>query len=86
MITTIRDGSKAIIQYVLGEAVNSGNLKNSVAVKDNELAEKLGFDKSKRFAVCVQYLVEKGLISSAKTDDVRHLTLTAAAIDFLEEP
>lgn len=85
MITSIREGAKAIVRYVLDEAVNCGNLKNSISVKDDELAEKLDFDKSKRFVVCIQYLAEKGLISSAKTDDVRHLTLTAAAIDFMEE-
>lgn len=86
MITTIREGSKAIVRYVLEEAVANGNLKHDVAIRDNELAEKLNFDKSRRFHVCIQYLVEKGLISSENTGNMRRLTLTAAAVDFLEKP
>lgn len=85
MITTVHDGARAIVKYALGEAVKCGNLKCDVAIQDNALAEKLDFNSSGHFKVCIQYLVEKGLVSSAMTDDARHLTLTAAAIDFLEE-
>ena len=66
MITSIREGSKAIIQYILDKAVNSGNLNTCVDITDNELAKILDFDKSKRFIVCIQYLVEKVLSALPK--------------------
>ncbi len=84
MITSVHDGAKAIIQYLLDEAVKSGNLQQSIAINDNDLTSKLDFKSSKLFAVCIQYLKEKGLVGSAKTKDAHHLTLTVAAVDFLE--
>lgn len=82
---TIREDAKAIIDYMLTEAVNHGDLKHRMKIQGNEVAMALDFNGSNRFQVCLQYLAEKGLIISEKTNETHYLTLTAAAIDFLEK-
>lgn len=89
MVSAIREGAKAIVNEMLQEAVRNGNLYHGVEINDNQFAQKLGFNSDndkKRFQVCLQYLTTKDLIHSVRlSEDVREITLTAAAIDFLEE-
>lgn len=85
MILAIREGAKAIVNYMIKEAVEHGNLKHRIKIQENEVAIELDFDKSKRFKVCLQYLAEKGLITVETVNETHYLTLTAAAIDFLEK-
>lgn len=85
MIINVRDGAKAIIRYALEKVVENGDIRIKVKIQDNDLAEELDFDSSKRLKICIQYLAEKGLIKSTENGNVRYLMLTAAAIDFLEE-
>ena len=87
MVTTSHEGAKAIIQYVLREAVeSSGDLHKKVKIQENEVAKKLGFYHDNLFPACVQYLKEKELISTytRKNDEHYALELTIAAVDFLE--
>lgn len=83
VITSVHEGAKAIIQYVLDKAIEKGNLEHTVVIQDNELAAALEFKSSKLFTVCIQYLQKKELINSIGEKDARHLTLTIAGVDFL---
>lgn len=89
MVSAIREGAKAIVNEMLQEVIRNGDLHHSVEINDNQLAQKLGFNSDndkKRFKICLQYLTTKSLIRSVRSsEDVREITLTAAAIDFLEE-
>lgn len=86
MITTIHEGSKAIIQYVLNEAITACDLHKKVKITREDACKKLGFPSGEHFDVCIQYLKEKGLIHyyTAKNNPDFALDLTISAIDFLE--
>lgn len=85
MITTVREGSKAIIGYVLDEVVKAGKIGYKVEFQGGELAEHLDFKSSKLLDVCIQYLSEKKLIEAQKNGSAYYVTLEVSAIDFLEE-
>jgi len=85
MVSAIREGAKTIVDAVLQNAISFGDLKHKMEIQDEEFAKKLKFREIEYFNICLQYLTEKGLITSVRTNEARHLTLTADAIDFLEE-
>lgn len=81
----IRENSKKIVRYLLEEAIKSGNLKHETLIKDSDLAKKLEFDSEEFLVVCIQYLKEKGFITSDKGPEKRSLAALPGAVDFLEQ-
>lgn len=81
----IRESSKKIVQYLLSEAIKSGDLSHQAYVDDAKLTKELGFESEKLFIVCVQYLKDKSFITSKKENNRRTLILLASGIDFLEQ-
>lgn len=81
----IRENSKKIVRYLLEEAIKSGDLNHQSFEDDDTLAKELGLEDVKFFIVCVQYLKDKGFITSKKEDTKRYLSVLASGIDFLEQ-
>ena len=81
----IRESSKKIVRYLLDEAIKSGDINHQSFEDDAVLAKELGLEDVKFFIVCVQYLKDKGFITSKKEDTKRYLAVLASGIDFLEQ-
>lgn len=81
---SIREDSKRIIEDLTEKAIRHGDLKHEIPIQDSGLASALNLSDG-YFHVCIQYLKEKGFIQSHKTKEDHFLTLTAYAIDFLED-
>lgn len=80
----IREESKKIVQYLLDEAINHGNLHREIVLKNEDLAKNLGFESTEHLKVCIQYLSEKEIVAVSKVNNERRMSLTANAIDFIE--
>lgn len=85
----IREDSKKVIRYILGKAIDCGDLLKEFPIQYHELACELNFSNENYLRVCCQYLHKKGYISIRLSMDATRqihetMNLQASAVDFLE--
>ncbi len=89
----IREDSKKIIDYVLPEVIKRGRLSGYLPIRKSDLIKNCGLPSINYLDICLDYLYDKGLVNTCKPDkeiddnnDTFQITISAAAIDFLEAP
>ena len=82
----IRDNSKKIIERILKQAVESGDIRVAINVSYDELAVDLDVKTANYCKVCLQYLEQKKLIQiePGENSNLIFLTANVSAIDFFE--